>query len=156
MKQFNLQMVVLSVFTLLLAIGTANAETICVQGVAGQVQNPERFDSPMYFGWGLELDMSPSERGWVHYSIPVSSDATRLRRIKVDMDVRDGAVIDRIHLWTDRRVSAREVLWDTSGVHRSRYDVDVAEGLNVALRVASGWDAGGYRVRIRGVCAEFE
>lgn len=156
MKRFNLQMLVFLMFTLLLATGVANAETICVQGVAGQVENPERFDSPMYFGWGLELNMSPSESGWVHYSIPVSSDATQLRKIRVNMDVRDGAIIDWIHLWTDRRVSAREVLWDTTGVHSSSYDVEVAKGLNVALRVAAGWDAGSYRVIIRGVCAEFD
>jgi hypothetical protein len=156
MKHFNLQMLVFSVFTLLLATSMANAETICVQGVAGQVENPESFDSPMYYGWGLELDIPPSEAGWVHYSIPVSSESTRLRRINVNMDVRDAAIIDRIHLWTDRRVSARQVLWDTSGVHHSNYNVEVAEGLNVALRVAAGWDAAGYRVIIRGVCAEFD
>ena len=156
MKNLSLLKVVFSVFALLMVTEMAMAETVCIQGASGHVENPEIFDTPIYYGWGLQLDMSPDERGWVHFQVPVSSDATRLRRIEIDFNFRDGAIIDKIHLWTDRRVSRRNVLWDTDGIHSANYFIDVAEGLNISLRAVSGWDAGGYRVIIRSVCAEFE
>jgi hypothetical protein len=156
MKYFNLLMVVLLVFGVFIVNDIADAETVCIHGASGQVENPEVFDPPIYYGWGMQLDLYPDEKGWVHFQIPVNSEANRLKKIDIDFEFRDGAMIDKIHLWTDRRVSARNVSWSTDGIHSANYNLDVAEGLNVSLRAVSGWDAGGYRVIIRNVCAEFE
>jgi|GEM_PF-789807 len=73
-------------------------------GYSGEIEYPDRVQSFVRKGWGLEITAKPSTVNWIHFAIPtpVIVDARRLRADKVILLYKTGSAdawLSDVHVW---------------------------------------------------------